>query len=434
MVRSTYYLHSYGCQMNLADSGILSAAMEAAGYRPVSDPAEAGVIILNTCSVRERAEARALGRLTELARFKKEQETYICAIGCMAQRMGRALLERVPEIDFILGTEQLFELPRLLAQKNGLPIVETALGNTLDWAEYTPTPDNPYSAYVTITRGCNNYCAYCVVPYLRGPERHRPPQAILDDINHLVAAGVREVTLVGQNVNSYAHESVSFPDLIRLAARDTDVARLRFITSHPKDLSDDLIDLFAVEPKLMGHVHLPVQSGSDRILEKMFRRYTYAHYRRLVDRLRHARSDIAITTDLLVGFPTESESDFELTLKAVRDIRFDAAFMFRYSVREGTWAAENLADDVAEGEKLRRLQRLIDVQKGISFEVNQWEVGRIQSVLVDGASRRDSAVWKGKTEGHKTILFADSGALLGRIVPVRVTRADSWTLHGEVSR
>jgi tRNA-2-methylthio-N6-dimethylallyladenosine synthase len=419
--------------MNLADSGILSSAMEAAGYRPVADPAEAGVIILNTCSVRERAEIRALGRLNELVQFKKKDDTLVCAVGCMAQRMGDGLIDSVPGVDYVLGTERLFELPHLLARGNGVPLVDIALSGSLSWAEYPPEPDSPFSAHVTITRGCSNYCAYCIVPYLRGPEKHREPQAIVNDVNHLVAKDVSEVTLVGQNVNSYVYDNMEFAALVRRVATDTDIRRVRFVTSHPKDLSDDLIDLFATEPKLMGHIHLPMQSGSDRVLNQMFRRYTYRQYRRLIDKLRQARPDIAITTDLMVGFPTETEAEFQETVDAVRDIRFDAAFMFRYSIRDGTWAADNLEDDIPEKEKLGRLQRLIQLQKEISNEVNQLEVGRIRSVLVDGTSRRDDAVWKGKTGGNKTILFRDSQDLLGEIVSIRILKADSWTLHGEVA-
>lgn len=418
--------------MNLADSGILSAAMEAAGYRPAANPSEAGVIILNTCSVREKAEERALGRLTELVKFKKNSETYVCAVGCMAQRMGAGLIERIPQIDFVLGTEQIFELPDLLARKNGMPVVETALRADPTWAEYPPEPDNPYTAYVTITRGCNNYCAYCIVPYLRGPERHRKPEAIIRDINHLVARGVLDLTLVGQNVNSYQSESVHFPDLIKMVISETDIRRIRFITSHPKDLSDDLIGLFADQPRLMGHVHLPLQSGSDRILKKMFRRYTYDHFKSLAEKLRRARPDIALTTDLIVGFPSETDEEYAMTLEAVADIRFDAAFMFRYSTRDGTWAAKNLDDDVPEEEKLRRLRKLIDLQKNISFEVNQKEVDRVRQVLIDGTSRRDKRIWKGKSEGNKTVLVEAAQNLLGRIVPIKISRADSWTLHGEV--
>jgi tRNA-2-methylthio-N6-dimethylallyladenosine synthase len=433
MLRKTYYLHSYGCQMNLADSGILSAAMEAAGYKSVVDPSGAGVIILNTCSVREKAEDRALGRLTELVRFKKDQDTCLCAVGCMAQRMGQDLIDRIPGIDFVLGTEQLFELPALLAKRNGSPVVETALGTDLEWAEFPPRPDNPYAAHVTITRGCDNYCAYCIVPYLRGPERHRKPEAIIDDINNLTGGQVKDLTLVGQNVNSYDYNGVRFPDLIDRVVRETDIERIRFITSHPKDLSDDLIVLFASEPRLMGHVHLPLQSGSDRVLNKMFRRYTFAHFKGLVDKLRQARPYIALTTDLMVGFPTETEKEYEMTLDAVREIRFDAAFMFRYSAREGTWAEKNLDDCIPEEEKLRRLQTLIDLQKEISFKVNQNEIGQVSDVLVDGTSRRDEQVWKGKNGGNKTVLLKSEHDLLGRIVPTKIVQADSWTLHGEVS-
>jgi len=432
MPQRTYYLHSYGCQMNLADSGILAAALEKAGYRPVSDPGHAGVIIINTCSVREKAEKRAIGRLTELTQFKRDRDTCVCAIGCMAQRLGNRLVEMVPGIDFVLGTEQLFELPQLLARRNGRPQVETALESGLAWAEYPPRPDNPYAAHVTITRGCNNFCAYCIVPYLRGRERHRRPEDIIADIGHLTEQGVRDLTLVGQNVNSYRAGDRQFPDLLKRVFDETGIERLRFITSHPKDMSEELIQLYAEEPRLMNHVHLPLQSGSDRVLEKMFRKYTVDRFEQLVAGLRRARSDIAITTDLIVGFPGETDEDFEMTLSAVRRIGFDAAFMFRYSVREGTWAAENLVDDVPEEEKLRRLQKLIDMQKEISYEVNQKEAGRVVEVLVDGTSRRDENIWKGKTGSNKTALIESRRNLLGGIVPVRIVRADSWTLHGEV--
>ncbi|NMC44677.1 MAG: tRNA (N6-isopentenyl adenosine(37)-C2)-methylthiotransferase MiaB [candidate division Zixibacteria bacterium] len=431
-MKKTYYLHSYGCQMNLADSGVLAAAMEGAGYVPVADPGQAGIIILNTCSVREKAEERALGRLRELAHLKRTNGAALCAIGCMAQRLGSRLLEQIPELDIILGTERLFLLPELLAEKNGAPVVDIAAGDNPAWAEYPPAPDNPFSGHVIITRGCNNYCAYCIVPYLRGPERHRSPEAVLRDVAHLAAHGVSEVTLVGQNVNSYCSDGLDFAGLLRRVAAETAVKRIRFITSHPKDISDGLIRLFAEEPKVMGHVHLPLQSGSDRILGLMSRGYTLEHYRRRVDRLRQARPDIAVTTDLIVGFPTETDREYAATLEAVRQIAFDAAFMFRYSVREGTWAAQNLPDDVPEATKLERLAGLIALQKQMSYDVNQKEVGRVRQVLIDGVSRRDRTVWKGKTEGNKTILVSGGADLLGRIVPVRVARADSWTLYGEL--
>jgi len=418
--------------MNLADSGILSAAMEKSGYKSVAEPEEAGVIILNTCSVRENAEERALGRLAELAHLKKKSETYICVVGCMAQRMGESLLQRVPAIDFVLGTERLFELPALLDAKNGEPVVDTTMGKDLAWAELPPVPDNPYMGQIIITRGCNNFCAYCIVPYLRGRERHRSPEAIIADVNHLVSLGVLEIMLVGQNVNSYRwRDGVRFPELLSLVARETDIRRIRFITSHPKDLSDDLIARFGDEPKLMANLHLPLQSGSDRILKHMLRSYTYAQFRNRVELLRQVCPDIALTTDLIVGYPTETEEEFEMTLAAARDIRFDSAFMFHYSEREGTLAARSQVDDIPEEVKLRRLQTLINLQKGISYSANQREVGKVHQVLIDGTSRRDDRIWKGKTEGNKTVLIRDDRDLLGRIVPVRVTLADSWTLHGE---
>ncbi|MEZ5359606.1 MAG: tRNA (N6-isopentenyl adenosine(37)-C2)-methylthiotransferase MiaB [Candidatus Zixiibacteriota bacterium] len=436
MLKKTYYLHSYGCQMNLADSGILSAAMDRAGFSAVLDPADAGVIVINTCSVREKAEERALGRLTELSQLKRKHTCYVCAVGCMAQRMGDDILKRVPEVDFILGTERLFELPRLIAAKeegnNGGTVIDTAMTDNLAFAEYPPVPDNPYSGLVTITRGCNNFCAYCIVPYLRGRERHRDPNTIVDEVNQLVERGVVEITLVGQNVNSYEFDNVNFPKLLKRVAAETDIERIRFITSHPKDLSDELIELFASEPKLMGHIHLPLQSGSDRILDRMFRRYTYDHYKGRVQKLREAKPDIALTTDLIVGFPSESEDEYNMTLDAVREIQYDAAFMFRYSVRSGTWAAKNLIDDIPEETKLARLQTLIDLQKDISALVNQREIGKTRTVLVDGTSRRDASIWKGKTEGNKTILIRSEQDIKGRIVPVTVLRADSWTLHGEI--
>jgi len=417
--------------MNLADSGILAAAMEAAGYQPVTDPEQAGVIILNTCSVREKAEERAMGRLRELGGLKKNQEVRICAVGCMAQRMGHHLHEQIPEIDYVLGTERLFELPNMLGNGNASPIVDTAMDGDLRWAEHPPAPDNPYTAHVVITRGCNNYCSYCVVPYLRGPERHRAPEAIISDIKQLLSRGIVEITLVGQNVNSYRYDDICFPDLVRKVIAQTGLKRLRFITSHPKDLSDDLISLFGSEPALMSHLHLPLQSGADRILQLMSRGYTYDHYRRRVEKLRQACPHIAITTDLIVGFPTETKEEFTATAEAVREIGFDAAFMFRYSVREGTWAAGNLHDDISEKEKLERLKKLIALQTEISYEINQKEVGCIRQVLVDGISRRDRTAWKGKTEGNKTVVFHDTGCVPGQIVPIKITRADSWTLHGE---
>ncbi|MCP4704939.1 MAG: tRNA (N6-isopentenyl adenosine(37)-C2)-methylthiotransferase MiaB, partial [candidate division Zixibacteria bacterium] len=291
--------------------------------------------------------------------------------------------------------------------------------------------DSKYSAYVSIIRGCNNFCTYCIVPYVRGRERSYSVSKIVNQVNGFVEDGVKEITLLGQNVNSYTDGGHRFPHLLEMLAKETDIKRIRFMTSHPKDLSDNLIEVMASNSKIMPHIHLPVQSGSDSILKRMKRVYTFEHYFELTEKLKISISDIAITTDLIVGFPSETEKDFEKTLEAVHKIRFDSAFMFRYSVRAGT-AAARFIDDVSEEEKISRLSILIETQKKVSFEKNQSEIGKVQSVLVDGYSKRGNEHLKGKTGGAKTILFSGNADNIGDECYVKVTSADSWTLHGKL--
>jgi tRNA-2-methylthio-N6-dimethylallyladenosine synthase len=426
-----YKIITFGCQMNLADSGLLGALLESRGYRAAFDEEDADLIILNTCSVREKAERRVFGRLSELSRLKKNGRCVrIAVVGCMAQRLGQTICRKAPQVDLVLGTDRLFELPEYLQNGFALPVIDTAFG--YKYIEgLIPSRDNKYSGFVTISRGCDNYCTYCVVPYVRGPERSFPAGRIIDQVKNLMSDGALEITLLGQNVNSYNDHGIDFPELVTMIARETDIRRIRFMTSHPRDMSDRLIEKISSEPKLMPHVHLPLQSGSDRILAKMGRQYSFDHYRSLVVTLRAARPELSLTTDLIVGFPSESVQEYEMTLEAVRTIAFDSAFMFRYSVREGT-AAAALADDIPESEKIRRLVGLINLQKETCLLKNQAEIGKIRSVLVDGLSRRSEKVLKGKTEGNKTILFAGGPELIGAIRKVRVCRADSWTLHGEL--
>ncbi|MBN2226507.1 MAG: tRNA (N6-isopentenyl adenosine(37)-C2)-methylthiotransferase MiaB [candidate division Zixibacteria bacterium] len=425
----TYKIVTFGCQMNLADSGVLAAILNAHGYRAVETEQDAEVIILNTCSVRQKAEDRVFGRLGELLAIKRRNGVKIAVVGCMAQRMGDEILERAPYVDFVLGTDRLYELPGYLANGEPIPSIHTDFGyEHIDGI--VPERDSPYSAFVTISRGCDNFCTYCIVPYVRGRERSYPVDRIVGQVRDFVADGVLEVTLLGQNVNSYRDGDSDFADLLKAVASQTDIRRIRFMTSHPKDLSDKLIEVLATEPKMMTHFHLPLQSGSDRILQKMGRGYTFAHYHDRVRTLREVVPDISITTDLIVGFPSETEEEFRMTLDAVREIRYDSSFMFRYSVREGT-AAARLIDDVPEPEKIRRLTELITLQKTVSYEKNQEEVGLVREVLVDGVSRRDPSVVKGKTEGNKTLLFKAGPEYIGTIQKVNVITADSWTLHGE---
>ncbi len=417
--------------MNLADSGVLGAILDSRGYLKAETEAEADIIILNTCSVREKAEMRVLGRLAELSHFKESTDKKIVVVGCMAQRMGDQLSARAPYVDIILGTDRIFDLPRYLENGTAFPAVNTATGLER-MADVIPSRDSRYAAFVTISRGCDNFCTYCIVPYVRGRERSYPVSHILKQVRALVDDGVLEVTLLGQNVNSYRDGENDFPSLLKTVVSESALKRIRFMTSHPKDMSDRLIETIGSEHKMMAHVHLPLQSGANRILRKMGRVYTIEHYMSLVDKLRKAVPDISLTTDLIVGFPSETDAEYRMTLEAVRTIGFDSAFMFRYSVREGTKAA-GLQDDVPEEEKIDRLNGLINLQKNVAFEKNQEEVGRIRSVLIDGHSRRSEKVLKGKTEGNKTVLFDGDPGLIGTIRQVRIKSADSWTLHGELT-
>ena len=427
----TYKIITFGCQMNLADSGSLSALMNASGFTAVETEEEADIIVINTCSVRQKAEERVFGRLGELSRFKKENNNKkIAVVGCMAQRMAEQILKRAPYVDMILGTDQMYGLPSLIDSQSPVPQVRTEIGFE-DTGDLTPVRDSKYSGFVTIMRGCNNFCSYCIVPYVRGRERSYSVSKIINQVNEFIKDGVKEITLLGQNVNSYVDGKHRFPDLLERLAKDTDIQRIRFMTSHPKDLSDRLIEVMASELKIMPHIHLPLQSGSDSILERMGRIYSCLHYFELTEKLRKFIQNISITTDLIVGFPSETEKDFEKTIKAVKTIKFESAFMLRYSVRAGT-AAAGFIDDVPEEEKIRRLNILIETQKKVSFEKNQSEIGKVQSVLVDGYSKRGKEYLKGKTGGAKTILFPGTADIIGEECYVKVTSADSWTLHGKL--
>ena len=428
----TFHVTTFGCQMNLADSSTLVSSLVTRGFRRVERAADADLIVLNTCSVREKAEQRVIGRLGALARLKKEKPWIkIAVVGCMAQRLGNDLVEQIPGVDYVLGTNRLFDLPDAIEGREGTSPVMTDFGHeNIDLIQ--PAKETPYSGFVTISRGCDNFCTYCIVPYVRGSERSHSVDHVIDGVRRMVAEGVVEVMLLGQNVNSYRYNGTDFPDLLRRVAGDTEIRRIRFMTSHPKDLSEKLIGVLADEPKLMPHVHLPLQSGADRVLERMGRQYTFAHYLKLVDSLRKELRYLSLTTDLIVGFPGETVDDYQKTLDAVRQVQFDAAFMFRYSVRPGTEAAM-LPDDVPEEEKIDRLNRLIDLQQSISFQRNQREVGQVRQVLVEGLSRRSDLFARARTEGNKTVLFRADNAAVGRLRPVRITSADAFTLHGEIA-
>lgn len=427
----TFHISTFGCQMNLADSSTLVATLVSRGYRRVTDVREADLVIFNTCSVREKAEERVFGRLGEMQHLKSRRRNLkVAVVGCMAQRLGEQIRRQAPHVDYVLGTDRIFELPDVIEAREGTSVIMTAFGHeNIDLI--APARENSYSGFVTISRGCDNYCTYCIVPYVRGPERAHSADQIVESVRKLGTEGVVEVTLLGQNVNSYRSGDTDFPDLLRRVCDETPIPRVRFMTSHPKDLSRKLVDRMAAGPRLMPHIHLPMQSGSNRILRKMGRQYTIEHYMKIVEYIRATLPYVSLTTDLIVGFPSEAEEEYEQTLAAVRAVRFDAAFMFRYSVRPGTAAALE-SDDVPEGDKIRRLNGLIALQQKIGAEQNQRELGVVRHSVIEGPSRRSRELLRARTEGNKTVLFKGNGhAAVGTVVPIRITSADAFTLHGE---
>lgn len=431
------FLQTFGCQMNVYDSEKLKGILLSSGYSITEDEKKADVIVLNTCSVRDKAERRALGRLWDLSRYKsKNPDLTLVVGGCMAQRMGGELLQSIPCLDLVLGPDQIFQLPEYLLDHRGKPTVAVSrsrdeFSGEVFGHEHLPQRKYKYTAFTAISRGCNNFCSYCVVPYVRGPERHRPLTQIIREIKALTKFGCKEITLIGQNVNSYEYDGHDFPDLLRMVNDETEIERIRFITSHPKDLSEKLIDKIASLSKVCEHLHLPLQSGSDRILKKMNRDYTSKDYLRLVEVAKAKIENLSLTTDLIVGFPSETEEDFQRTLSMVGKAEFDSAFMFRYSVREGTKAA-SFPDDVPEKVKLERLYTLIELQKEVSQRKNQRMVGKTLAVLVDETSRRDKERWKGKTRTNKTVVVDSDKDILGTIASVKIYDADSFTLFARL--
>jgi len=425
-----FYVETYGCQMNEYDSRMIASILSASGHTETPYPLEADVVMVNTCSVRERAERRVFGRLRHLRGLIRPTAS-LGIVGCVAQRLGSSLLSEIDGLGFVVGTDCYDRLPRVLdAVRAGARAVEVGVRPKQIYEHRPLRTAASTSEFVTIMRGCNNFCSYCIVPHVRGRERSRPSASIVDEVAELVGLGARDVTLLGQNVNSYRDGEHDFADLLSVIDVIPGLERIRFATSHPKDLSEKLIDTIASLRKVCDHVHLPVQSGSDAILAAMGRGYTREHYLSLVGTLRASNPEIALTTDIIVGFPGESTEDFEATESLLRVVRFDSAFMFRYSEREGTAAAE-LEDGVPEKTKLDRLRRIIELQKTITGEINNGLVGRRLKVLVEGPSEKNPDVLFGRTSTAKAVVFPGSD-VPGTVRSVTITRASAWTLHGTV--
>src|SRR5579871_54510 len=424
------YLETYGCQMNIADSELVGGILRRAGYARAGAPEGADVILINTCAIREHAEERVLGRLGELARFKHARpETRIGLLGCMAQHNRAALLSKAPWLDLIAGPDSYRRLPELLGRARFDPAVDVRLDRAETYAGLLIDHEPGVRAFVTAMRGCDRFCAFCVVPYVRGRERSVPPEAIVADVRALAADGVREIVLLGQTVNAYRFGEVDFARLLRMVAAVDGIERVRFTSPHPSDMSDAVIEAMASEAKVQPSLHLPVQSGSDRVLAAMERGYMVDEYMRLVERLRAAIPDLALTTDIIVGFHGEEEADFRATLGLMEAVGYDAAFTFKYSLRENTRAFK-LGDTVSEQEKGRRLAEVIALQERISLERNRRLVGRCFPVLVEGPARRGENKLAGKTPQFKTAVFPGIEEIHARdMVTVRVESATAHTLH-----
>ena len=429
------FIETYGCQMNVADSELVGGVLRRAGYAAAARPEDADVILLNTCAIREHAEERVLRRLSDLARFKHARpELRLGLLGCMAQHNRAALIAKAPWLDLVAGPDSYRRLPELLSRARFDPTqqaakVDVRLDRAETYADIAPAHEGGVRAFVTAMRGCDRFCAFCVVPYVRGRERSVPPEAILADIRGLAARGVREVVLLGQTVNAYRFGDIDFGRLLHLVATIDGVERIRFTSPHPSDMSDSVIEAMATEPKVQPSLHLPVQSGSDRILAAMERGYTVDEYLRLVERMRAAIPAIALSTDIIVGFHGEEDADFRATLELMAALRYDSAFSFKYSLRENTRAFK-LGDTVNEQEKGRRLAEVIALQERVSKERNRALAGERFAVLVEGPARRGGGMLAGKTPQFKTAVFAAADSIRpGDTVTVRVESATAHTLH-----
>jgi tRNA-2-methylthio-N6-dimethylallyladenosine synthase len=424
----TVYVETYGCQMNVADSELLLGHLRAHGYTSTGVPDEADVILLNTCAIREHAEARVLGRLGELARHKRRPGVRLGVTGCMAQHLRDRLRERAPAVDLVVGPDGYRRLPELL-EGSVDPHEVLRLDPDETYADLPVAREPGVRAWVTVMRGCDRFCTFCIVPYVRGRERSLPAGTILEEVRRLADSGVREVVFLGQTVNAYRHDGCDFADLLRRAAEVPGILRLRFTSPHPADVSERLISAMAECPAVAPQLHLPVQAGSDRVLARMGREYTAGDYEELVARLRARVRHLALSTDVIVGFPGEEDDDFAATEALVRRVRYDSAFLFKYSPREGT-RAFRWEDSVPEAEKARRLERLIALQETISAEINRALLGREVPVLVEGPARRPAGWMAGKSPQMKTVVFPGP-ATPGEVRHVRVEATTSHTLSGE---
>lgn len=434
-----YYIMTFGCQMNERDSELLAGMLEEMGYMPTDNLEESDIILLNTCCVRETAENKIWGRIGDMKALKSRNPELILGIcGCMAQQpeVGQKIRRRAPHVDIIFGTHNTHRLPEMVSRiREERKTIVDVWDTEGDIIENLPSKRvEGVKAYVTIMYGCNNFCTYCIVPYVRGRERSRRPHDIIRELQELAGQGYKEVTLLGQNVNSYGKDlepRVDFADLLTSLDSVEGLARIRYMTSHPRDFNEKLIDVIAASKKVCEHFHLPVQAGGNNVLRRMNRGYTKEGYLELVGKIRERIPDAAITTDLIIGFPGETEQDFADTLDLIEKVRFDAAFTFVYNKRSGTPAAA-MADQVPDGVKKERIQKLIALQNSISREKNLTELGKVHEVLVEGVNKGDQTKLEARTRTNKLVLLQGSKDLMGKILQVKITDTGTWHLDGEI--
>lgn len=430
------FIETYGCQMNFADSEVIASIMKMDGYEMADKIEDSDLILVNTCSIRDNAEQKVLSRLQyfQSLKKKKNKNLIIGVVGCMAERVKEDLIKN-QGVDLVVGPDSYLDLPHLIASvESGEKAINVELSTTETYKDVIPLKLSgvKISGFISIMRGCNNFCSYCIVPYTRGRERSREPESILNELRVLKEQGFKEVTLLGQNVNSYQFEDISFPRLLELVALEAPEMRIRFTTSHPKDMSDETLYMVARYDNICDQIHLPVQSGSTRILKVMNRRYSREWYLERIAAIRQILPKASISTDIFCGFSSETEEDHQETLSLMREVGFDSSFMFKYSERPGTYASKNLPDDVPEEEKVRRLEEIISLQLELSLMRNKEDIGATVEVLVEGYSKRSNKQLYGRTPQNKVVIFDKGNHRVGDVVVAKITDASSATLFGEL--
>jgi tRNA-2-methylthio-N6-dimethylallyladenosine synthase len=434
MQKNRIYIETYGCQMNLADTEIVLGILNSKGYSVTREANDADVVLLNTCSIRENAEQRIYGRLGRFKNLKESNPGLVVGIlGCMAERLRKDLVEKKSIVDLVVGPDEYRRLPELIdVAYNGDKGIGVKLSRTETYDDIAPHREDGLQAWISVMRGCDKFCTFCVVPFTRGRERSRTLTSIVDEIKELSSRGFKEVTLLGQNVNSYLDVNKDFADLLAACAEVDRSLRIRFTTSHPQDLSDKLLYTIAEHSNICNYIHLPIQSGSDRILELMNRTYSVDHYLNLLEKARKIIPGVSFSTDIISGFPTETYEDHVKTLDVMRLVRYDGAYMFKYSPREGT-KAFRMEDDVNEETKSKRLQEIIDLQQQISYDINQQLIGSEETVLVEGLSKKSDQFFAGRTDTNKVVIFPkDDIVEEGSYIQVKINRATQATLFGEI--